>query len=71
MFDDNIGKANEITENANATTDCADCKKLKAENQELETGIAVVSVTMFFVSIIVGLVTWMSATKKYNKGGNA
>ena len=47
---------------------CSECEKLRAANTELEAGIAVVSVAMTFISVIVGLVTWMFAMKKYYKG---
>jgi len=49
---------------------CPECEKLRAANTELEAGIAVVSVAMTFISVIVGLVTWMFAMKKYYKGDN-
>ena len=78
MFDDNVSQpeiVEEILDEIEADIDediaiigCPDCEKLKTENHELEVGIAVVSVAMTFISVIVGLVTWMFAMKKYYKG---
>ncbi|MCL2365340.1 MAG: hypothetical protein FWC71_11855 [Defluviitaleaceae bacterium] len=74
MFDDRVNEANELEVTEAEIADdiviigCEDCEKLKTENHELEVGIAVVSVAMTFISVIVGLVTWMFAMKKYYKG---